>query len=64
LIISFLSMLKADKDALVIFLPLCSPKRNLRVIIPDGEATAIQVVPTGFSGLPPVGPAIPETAME
>jgi hypothetical protein len=26
-------------------------------------ATAIQTVPTGFSGVPPSGPAMPETAM-
>ena len=35
------------------------PELRIMLMVRVGVATAIQTVPTGFSLLPPVGPAIP-----
>ncbi len=40
------------------------PKRNFSEITFVGVAIATQTVPTGFSSVPPPGPAIPEAEME
>ena len=46
--------------ALPIFLSRVNENTNLRAIVLSGPATPIHTVPTGFSTVPPVGPAIPE----
>ena len=38
------------------------PARIRRVVVRSGELTAIHTEPTGYSGVPPVGPAIPVVA--
>jgi hypothetical protein len=37
-------------------------KKNLRLSTPSGPASPAHKVPTGFSRLPPAGPAIPVVA--
>ena len=44
------------------FLFLPSSPSNFSVITLSLHPAAIQMVPTGLSGVPPVGPAIPEVA--
>ena len=43
---------------------LSLPKMYFLVITEAGPAMAIQTVPTGFSSVPPSGPAIPDIAIE
>ena len=50
-------------DARSIFWLRTEPKTMRREKTPLGVATAIHTVPTGFSGVPPVGPAIPVVEM-
>ena len=37
-------------------------KWKVAVAVPSGVAKAMQTVPTGFSGVPPEGPAMPDVA--
>jgi hypothetical protein len=62
LIICFLRRFKAARENLLMFVTLSFPKIRFSVTIPFSEATAIHTVPTGFEGVPPSGPAIPEVA--
>ena len=48
--------------AFAIFRSRVKEKTYLRAKHPRGVATPIQTVPTGFSGVPPAGPATPEVA--
>jgi hypothetical protein len=38
-------------------------KLYIREVVPEGRATPIHTVPTGFSTVPPSGPATPVTEM-
>ena len=40
------------------------PNKNFSEITFLGVATAIQTVPTGFSSVPPPGPAMPDAEIE
>ena len=52
----------AFSEAFATFAARVNENTKRRATVPTGEATAIHTVPTGFSGVPPVGPATPEVA--
>ena len=51
---------KADCVVLSIFCCLFNPKLYSNASVPSGVLMAIQTVPTGFSAVPPSGPAMPD----
>ena len=52
----------AKAEARSMSCPRSEPHCLRTATVPEGEATAIQTVPTGYSAEPPAGPAMPVVA--